>query len=297
LYLNGLSNCFPAGVQEQLVRSIPGLGAARMLRPGYAVEYDAVPACQLRPGLECRALAGLFLAGQINGTSGYEEAAAQGLMAGLNAARSVSGLPAVSLGRNEAYIGVLIDDLTTLSPIEPYRMFTSRAEFRLVLRQDNADRRLSDLAFSWGLIDESSQRCHVVRERAIKGARAALGEDDSPRRRHLRSGGDWESLARTTPHLAALKLPAGWARQVELDERYDGYVRRQARMVEKLKRLAAVPLPDDIDYALLKALRPEAREVLARARPADLGQASRLAGVTPADLSLLALSRSAAEPA
>ncbi|MFT7463784.1 MAG: tRNA uridine 5-carboxymethylaminomethyl modification enzyme [Pseudohongiellaceae bacterium] len=297
LYLNGLSNCLPAEVQQQLVRSLPGFASARMLRPGYAVEYDAVPACQLRPSLECRALSGLFLAGQINGTSGYEEAAAQGLMAGLNAARTVQGLPTVSLGRHEAYVGVLIDDLTTLSPVEPYRMFTSRAEFRLVLRQDNADRRLSDHAFAWGLIDGAVHEAHLRRETAISKARSAMGDNASPLRRRLRSGDSWSEVSDSTPRLAKLELPADWGLQVELDERYEGYVRRQARMVAKLERLASVPLPDDLDYALLEALRPEAREVLARARPADLGQASRLAGVTPADLSLLALSRSAAKTA
>lgn len=297
LYLNGLSNCLPAEIQEQLVRTLPGFSGARMLRPGYAVEYDAVPACQLRPGLECRALAGLFLAGQINGTSGYEEAAGQGLMAGLNGARYVQGLPAVALGRHEAYVGVLIDDLTTLSPIEPYRMFTSRAEFRLVLRQDNGDRRLSDRAFAWGLIDESVHAAHVVREQAVAKARAAMGDNASPLRKRLRSGETWEAVSSSTARLAGLDLPPDWGRQVELDERYHGYVQRQARSVAKLQRLASVPLPDDLDYGRLKALRPEAREVLAKARPADLGQASRLAGVTPADLSLLALSRSAAEPA
>lgn len=292
LYLNGLSNCLPAEVQELLLRSLPGLAGARMLRPGYAVEYDAVPACQLRPGLACRALPGLFLAGQINGTSGYEEAAAQGLMAGLNAARDVAGLPPVALGRHEAYVGVLIDDLTTLSPLEPYRMFTSRAEFRLLLRQDNADRRLSDKAFAWGLISEAAHAAHVEREAALSSARAALGDGDAPLRRRLRSGDSWSELAGSSARLAKLQLPAEWARQVELDERYDGYVRRQQRAVAKLQRLASVPLPDDLDYSRLEALRPEAREVLAEARPANLGQASRLAGVTPADLSLLALSRS-----
>jgi len=297
LYLNGLSNCLPAEIQEQLVRTVPGLSGARMIRPGYAVEYDAVPACQLRPGLECRALPGLFLAGQINGTSGYEEAAAQGLMAGLNAARSVQGLPAVALGRHEAYVGVLIDDLTTLSPVEPYRMFTSRAEFRLVLRQDNGDRRLSDRAFAWGLIDGAAHESHCVREQAVAAARAAMGDNASPLRKRLRSGETWEEVSSSSPRLSGFDLPADWGRQVELDERYDGYVQRQARSVAKLQRLASVPLPDDLDYGRMEALRPEAREVLARARPADLGQASRLAGVTPADLSLLALSRSAAEPA
>lgn len=289
LYLNGLSNCLPAPVQEQLVRSVPGLERARLLRPGYAVEYDALPACQLRPTLECRAVAGLFLAGQVNGTSGYEEAAGQGLMAGLNAARHGRGEPGAVLGRDQAYIGVLIDDLTTLSPVEPYRMFTSRAEFRLSLRQDNADRRLVPLAHRWGLVDEATAECLATREQRLAAAQRALGQDDAPRRRDLRRGRDWSALTAEHDDLAALGLDATDAEQLELDVRYAGYLERQQRQVDKLAGLRATTLPDALDYAGLAALRHEAREVLARARPADLAQASRLAGVTPADLSVLAL--------
>jgi tRNA uridine 5-carboxymethylaminomethyl modification enzyme len=292
LYLNGMSMCLPADVQEAVVRSVPGLQGARMLRPGYAVEYDAVPAWQLRATLECRAAAGLYLAGQINGTSGYEEAAAQGLVAGLNAARAAHGLPGVVFGRHEAYVGVLVDDLVTRCPTEPYRMFTSRAEHRLVLRQDNADRRLVPRAVALGLLDEAAGQRQAAREARITRATEALGP---ARRRRLCAGTGYADLAREDPDLQALALGADEAEQVELDLRYAGYVERQSRLTERLSALARTRLPEDLDYASMAALGREAREVLARVRPADLGQAGRLAGVTPADLQLLALQRARAD--
>ncbi|MCB9899455.1 MAG: tRNA uridine-5-carboxymethylaminomethyl(34) synthesis enzyme MnmG [Planctomycetes bacterium] len=296
LYLNGLSMCLPAYVQEEIVRAVPGLERARMLRPGYAVEYDALPAWQLRPTLECRAVGGLFLAGQINGTSGYEEAAAQGLVAGLNAARHARGEPGVVLGRHEAYVGVLIDDLVTSSPREPYRMFTSRAEYRLVLRQDNAHRRLSAKAHAWGLLDATSAARVARLERRVREADAALGADDAPLRRRLRAGASFDELAAEQPRLAALGLDADERGQLELDVRYEGYVERQAKLLERLEGLGALPLPESFDYERLPGLGNEAREVLQRVRPVDLGQAARLSGVTRADLSLLAIARTRTAP-
>ena len=287
LYLNGLSNCLPPAVQAELVRSVPGLQDARLLRPGYAVEYDAVPAFQLRPTLECRALPGLYLAGQINGTSGYEEAAAQGLVAGLNAARQLAGADGIVLRRDEAYIGVLVDDLVTSSPTEPYRMFTSRAEHRLVLRQDNADRRLMPLAWRLGLLAPHEWASHAAREAAIAAGEAWLGHAETPRRRRVRAG---EALAVVLAEDGdSPALSASEAGQVELDARYAGYVERHARLLERVAVLADVPLPETLDYLSLDALGREAREVLDRVRPVDLAQASRLAGVTRADLQLLAL--------
>jgi len=295
LYLNGLSNCLPVEVQERLVASVPGLATARLLRPGYAVEYDAVPAWQLHPDLQCRAVSGLYLAGQINGTSGYEEAAAQGLMAGLNAARSLRGEEGVVLGRHEAYIGVLVDDLVTSSPREPYRMFTSRAEYRLLLRQDNADRRLMPRAVACGLLPEAALEGLQRKEARLAAAQRALGADDSEARRALRGGASWADLRRATPALALLtpELDALEAEQLELDVRYAGYVERQRQQVAAVSALSELRLPPDLDYRAMSALGLEAREVLARVRPVDLAQAARLSGVTRSDLALLALSRGA----
>jgi tRNA uridine 5-carboxymethylaminomethyl modification enzyme len=288
LYLNGLSNCLPRDVQLELVRTLDGFGHAVMLRPGYAVEYDAVPACQLRASLESLGVERLFLAGQVNGTSGYEEAAAQGLMAGLNAVRAVRGESPAVLGRHEAYIGVLIDDLVTTSPREPYRMFTSRAEYRLLLRQDNADRRCMPRAVEWGLLSAADAARHQARVEAIDALSGRLGLDEQ---RRIRTG---EELADVVDldHAVAPDV----VEQVELDVRYAGYVERQARTVAKVAALGRVPLAADVDYLSMEALRIEARQVLDRIRPQNLAQASRLAGVSPADLQLLALSSSATCP-
>ncbi len=286
LYLNGLSNCLPQDVQLQIVHALPGLESARMLRPGYAVEYDAVPAWQLRPTLETRTLEGLFLAGQINGTSGYEEAAAQGLMAGLNAARRAAGEAGVVLGRHEAYVGVLLDDLVTSSPREPYRMFTSRAEYRLLLRQDNAHRRLVPRARAWGLVT-SAEACAVAElEGEIERLGCALSDEQ---RRRVRRG---EGLAQVIGEASPPAVRGCYdeaLQQLELDVRYAGYVERQARQVEKVAALAEVPLAEAVDYLAMEELKLEARQVLDRVRPVNLAQASRLAGVTASDLSLLAL--------
>ncbi|GJM20111.1 MAG: tRNA uridine 5-carboxymethylaminomethyl modification enzyme MnmG [Planctomycetota bacterium] len=291
LYLNGLSTCLPLDVQRELVRGLEGFADARLLRPGYAVEYDALPAWQLRPSLECRAVNGLFLAGQINGTSGYEEAAAQGLMAGLNAVRACRGEAAAVLGRHEAYVGVLIDDLVTSSPREPYRMFTSRAEFRLSLRQDNADRRLAPRAAEWGLIHESFAASVADKEARLASAQRALGHDDAPLRRELRRGAELDEDFARRAGLHELLRDADERFQLQLDVSYAGYIARQARTVARRDELAAERLPEDLDYAAISGLKTEAREVLARVRPVDLAQASRLAGVTQADLALLMLSR------
>lgn len=291
LYLNGLSTCLPLGVQTELVRGLPGFECARLLRPGYAVEYDALPAWQLRPSLECRAVNGLFLAGQINGTSGYEEAAAQGLMAGLNAVRAARGESAAVLARHEAYIGVLLDDLVTSSPREPYRMFTSRAEFRLSLRQDNADRRLAPRAHEWGLVDAAFADAVARKEERLASAQRGLGGEDAPLRVELRRGAPLDDDFARRAGLDALALNADEREQLRLDVSYAGYIARQARTVARMTELAAERLPEALDYAAIPGLKTEAREVLARVRPADLAQASRLAGVTQADLALLMLSR------
>ena len=276
IYVNGASTSTPPDVQEAFLRTIPGLEKAEFLRYGYAVEYDYAPPHQLRSTLETRRYRGLDFAGQINGTSGYEEAGGQGLVAGINAALQLQGRPPFVLGRDEAYIGVMIDDLIRLEHREPYRMFTSRAEYRLLLRSDNADRRLMPYAFEFGLLRERA--AFDEREAAIRGAIETLrksGKDAVLRRQDV-------SIADVLPGLAP-----SVAEQVEIAVKYEGYIERQANEVEKFRRLEGKVIPDKFNYDRLKHLRNEAREKLKRIRPASIGQAARIAGVTPADIQLL----------
>ncbi|MFN3486571.1 MAG: tRNA uridine-5-carboxymethylaminomethyl modification enzyme MnmG/GidA, partial [Planctomycetota bacterium] len=276
IYVNGASTSTPPDVQEAFLRTIPGLERAEILRYGYAVEYDYAPPHQLRPTLETRRIRGLYFAGQINGTSGYEEAGGQGIVAGINAALRLQGRPPFILRRDEAYIGVLIDDLIRLEHREPYRMFTSRAEYRLLLRTDNADRRLMPHAFALGLLKDRSD--FDSRERAIA---AALAE--------LRRTGKEAALRRPEVgiHDVLPGLPRAVAQAVEIEVKYEGYIRRQAQDVERFRRLEEKLIPESFDYRRVRHLRFEAREKLERIRPRSIGQASRIAGVTPADLQLL----------
>ena len=276
IYVNGTSTSTPPDVQEAFIRTIPGLEKAEFLRYGYAVEYDYAPPHQLRPTLETHRYRGLYFAGQINGTSGYEEAGGQGLVAGINAALGLQGRPPLVLRRDEAYIGVMIDDLIRLDHREPYRMFTSRAEYRLLLRSDNADRRLMPHAFGVGLLKDRA--AFDAREAAILGAIEALrktGKDAVLRRQDV-------GIDDVMPG-----LPREVAEQVEIGLKYEGYIERQANEVEKFRRLEGKVIPDKFNYDRLKHLRNEAREKLKRIRPASVGQAARIAGVTPADIQLL----------
>jgi len=291
VYANGLFNTLPPEAQVAMVRSIRGLERAEIVRFGYGIAYDFVPPYQLKPSLETRRLPGLFLGGQINGTSGYEEAAAQGLMAGLNAALAARGDAPLVLGRDEAYIGVLIDDLVTLSPREPYRMFTSRAEYRLLLRQDNADRRLMPHARRLGLCDDALWGELQAKERAIADARAFLAarfhEGHSLVQWLRRPGMTLAQLGQLAPEVAGLALTDAARDQVEIEVKYEGYIERQKMEVERLRSMESRVIPGAFAYEALHELSAEAREKLARLRPATLGQASRIAGVSPADVALL----------
>jgi tRNA uridine 5-carboxymethylaminomethyl modification enzyme len=291
VYPNGISTSLPAEIQERFLRSIRGLEEVRMLRPGYAVEYDHLATDQIRADLQVGSVRGLFAAGQINGTSGYEEAAGQGIVAGINASRYSSGRDPVILDRASAYIGVMIDDLCRVNPNEPYRMFTSRAEFRLLLRSDNADRRLTPKAVELGLLGPEAGQRITAREQRI-GAALQLLKSSRREGRTLqtwlrRPGLRLVDLFVDCPSLARMCLQAEDIAEVEAEVKYEGYIARQQRDVDRLRRMEGRAIPAGVDYGQIPGLSAEARERLGARRPSTLGEASRIPGVRQSDLNLL----------
>ena len=291
IYCNGLSTSLPKDVQEQMIKLLPGTANARIIHYGYAIEYDYCPPIQLKPNLETRKVSGLFLAGQINGTSGYEEAAGQGLVAGINATRKLQGKEPLVLGRDQAYIGVMIDDLLTRGLDEPYRMFTSRAEYRLLLRADNADRRLTQIGRSVGLVEERRWIKLQTKLENINKLKSYL--------KNNRSEGIslWDRLRRPhnilvekmaeNPDIKNMNFAEDVLQAVAIDAKYEGYLAKQERLVAGFRALESKNIPADLDYNSIAHLRAEAKEKLSAFRPSTFGQASRISGITPADITVI----------
>lgn len=292
-YVNGISTSLPRDVQDEMIRSIRGLERAEILRYGYAVEYDFAPPTQLQATLETKLVQGLYFAGQINGTTGYEEAAGQGLLAGMNAALKIAGKGPFILDRNQAYLGVLIDDLVTKGVDEPYRMFTSRAEYRLLLRHDNADRRLTPLAREVGSISEERWQRYLRHEKQIQRAMTLITTtrhegrllEEWLRRPEI----TWSDLRVMSPAAAETDFHPLAINQVEIETKYSGYVARQAAIIEKQAQVESLSIPETFNYRAIPHLRAEAREKLIRVQPRNLGQAGRISGITPADIAVLML--------
>ena len=308
MYISGMSSSLPEDVQFAMYRSVPGLENAKIVRNAYAIEYDCINPMQLKPSLEFKKISGLFSAGQMNGSSGYEEAAAQGIMAGINAARKLTGKEPVVLDRSQAYIGVLIDDLVTKETHEPYRMMTSRAEYRLLLRQDNADLRLTKIGYEVGLISEERYNRLVEKERLIfeeserlknkmvggntKVQEFLAAHESTPLKTAvsmadllMRPELNYEILAEIDSERA--ELPEDVREQVEIELKYSGYIERQQRQVEQFKKTESRRIPENLNYDDVPSLRIEARQKLKKIRPENIGQASRISGVSPADISVL----------